>query len=150
MKKTKELLAEGVSGRRKALKLTQAKLAEAARLSINMVQSIEYQTVWPSAESIDKVAVALKAEPAVLFGGEVPAMTPTQSHMAKVISGQQAEINNLEKEIERLQAFVNQSNRIPPVIFNRLTNPEIDWDEMWPRIMDTPAPAKYKKKSKDR
>lgn len=62
-----ECLAQNIKLRRRKLNLTQETLAEIADLSVPFVQSIEGQRQWPSAETISKLARALRTTETALF-----------------------------------------------------------------------------------
>ncbi|MFI3257908.1 MAG: helix-turn-helix transcriptional regulator [Spirochaetales bacterium] len=52
---------------RKCAGLTQEKLAEAIDMSVSYIGDMEARERFPSAETIDKIALALNISPAVLF-----------------------------------------------------------------------------------
>ena len=52
---------------RKQVGLTQEKLAEAIGMSTSYIGDMEARERFPSAETIDKIALALKISPSVLF-----------------------------------------------------------------------------------
>lgn len=56
---SREILSKNVIFFRKKLGLTQSQLAEKSDLSIKMIQKIEYKSVNPSSETIDRIAQAL-------------------------------------------------------------------------------------------
>jgi transcriptional regulator with XRE-family HTH domain len=78
MKTARDLLGENLKALRIEGGMTQNELAEAADLSLKMIQKIEYGESAASPETIDKLAAALKCTPSQLFGGEGPKPIPPQ------------------------------------------------------------------------
>lgn len=64
----KEIFGANVRQHRKSRHLTQAQLAEAVDLSIDMIGKIERGKVGPSFETIERLAAALDVPEVVLFG----------------------------------------------------------------------------------
>lgn len=62
-----------VAAHRKRLGWTQRQLAEAAELSDDMVDRIEAAATGASFTTVEKLAAALKVDPAELFTSELPA-----------------------------------------------------------------------------
>lgn len=67
MKNTKVLLRSNILRLRNTTNLTQAELAEKADLSVKMIQKVEYGSVSPSTETLDKLANALNVDVDDLF-----------------------------------------------------------------------------------
>lgn len=67
MENFKEMLARNAIFFREKNGLTQEALAEKAGLSSKMIQKIEYQQSWPSAETLQKLVKVLKCELWELF-----------------------------------------------------------------------------------
>jgi transcriptional regulator with XRE-family HTH domain len=101
----KELFGASLRQCRRSRRLTQARLAEAADLSLEMIGRLERGLTTPSFETIAMLAAALQVAPAVLFGAE-----PTS------ISGERREalerINKLlasssDAELKRAERVLN-------------------------------------------
>ena len=71
----KELFGTSLRQCRRARRLTQAQLAEAADLSLEMIGRLERGLTAPSFETVAALATALQVAPAVLFGGEPSTIT---------------------------------------------------------------------------
>jgi len=63
----RHVLASNIRERRQVLALSQAKLAEAARISPAYVAMIELEKKFPSVEVLERIAQALKIDPTELF-----------------------------------------------------------------------------------
>ena len=80
-----QLLAETVVSRRKALKLSQAQLAEKANMNRSMLSKLESQEYTPSIEQLQALAEVLGFEPTDLFMEETePLPAPTRSYKIAV------------------------------------------------------------------
>lgn len=79
----RELLSENLKTARKEARFTQEKLAEAASVSLRMLQDIEGQNSWPSPEMIEKLAKALGIDEARLFRD--PKIEPTPQEALVVL-----------------------------------------------------------------
>src|SRR5690606_5865278 len=60
MESTRKILAQNLKNLRNSKGLTQFELAELADISATFLQKIEYGKKWPSPETIDRLARALK------------------------------------------------------------------------------------------
>jgi transcriptional regulator with XRE-family HTH domain len=67
MTRIRHLLAENLRTYRRALGLSQAKLAEIVDTSTHYIGMIETETKFPSPEMIERLAIALGIDPAELF-----------------------------------------------------------------------------------
>lgn len=65
-----KVLSRNITNRRNELKYTQEKLAEEAKLSAITVWKIENREQWPSPDTLQSIANALKMTPAQLFYDE--------------------------------------------------------------------------------
>lgn len=80
-----QLLAETVVSRRKALKLSQAQLAEKANMNRSMLSKLESREYTPSIEQLEALAEVLGFEPTDLFMEETaPLPTPDRSYKIAV------------------------------------------------------------------
>lgn len=82
--KIRKLLAENLKNFRKQSSFTQEKLAEYSDLSLRMIQDIEYEHVWPSPETLEKIAKALKIDESYLFRN--PRIKPLPKEALDVIA----------------------------------------------------------------
>ena len=71
----RELFGTSLRQCRRARRLTQAQLAEATNLSLEMIGRLERGLTAPSFDTIAALVKALQVAPAVLFGGEPSAIT---------------------------------------------------------------------------
>jgi|SRR5208282_6109570 len=71
----RELFGTSLRQCRRARRLTQAQLAEATDLSLEMIGRLERGLTAPSFDTIAALAEALQIFPAVLFGGEPSEIT---------------------------------------------------------------------------
>jgi transcriptional regulator with XRE-family HTH domain len=94
MANIREILAQNLKENRRKLGITQPELAERADLSIHHIAMIEIGRRFPSADVIDRLAVALDIEPNELFAVAVP----TEKAIEQM---QQAILNNLNQGLER-------------------------------------------------
>jgi transcriptional regulator with XRE-family HTH domain len=67
MEKSRDLLGKNLKRLREARGLTQPELAEAANLSVKMVQKIEYGNTNPSTKTLDCLSTGLKCHPSELL-----------------------------------------------------------------------------------
>ena len=79
MAKARELLGKNIKRLREAKQWTQADLAEAADLSVKMIQKIEYGKTSPSTETLDVLVKHLSTTHAELFGGARQSTTQSRS-----------------------------------------------------------------------
>jgi transcriptional regulator with XRE-family HTH domain len=75
----KELFGTSLRQCRRARRLTQAQLAEAAGLSLEMIGRLERGITGPSLETIAALAETLKVAPAELFGARSTVVDSTRS-----------------------------------------------------------------------
>lgn len=76
----RELFGTSLRQCRRARRLTQAQLAEATDLSLEMIGRLERGLAAPSFDTIAALAEALQIAPAALFGGEPSAITGERRH----------------------------------------------------------------------
>jgi len=67
MKGIKEVLAQNLKINRLKLSLTQEKLAEKANISTHYLAMVELGKKFPSADMLERIAIALEVEPYELF-----------------------------------------------------------------------------------
>ena len=78
MKGLKQIFGSQVRFWRKERGWTQAELADRVDLSADMVGRIERGSAGPSIESIEKLAVVLDVQPALLFGAPAISRRPSR------------------------------------------------------------------------
>ena len=101
----KELFGTSLRQCRRARRLTQAQLAEAADLSLEMIGRLERGLTAPSFETVAALATALQVAPAVLFGGEPSTITGERREVLDRISKLLASTSDRElKRAERVLA----------------------------------------------
>ena len=101
----KELFGTSLRQCRRARRLTQAQLAEATDLSLEMIGRLERGFTAPSFETVAALATALQVAPAVLFGGEPSAITGERREVLDRISKLLASTSDRElKRAERVLA----------------------------------------------
>ena len=85
--------------------LTQAQLAEALGLSVEMVGKIERGTSSPSFETIEKLSDVLKVPAAVLFGAAAESLPKgRRSDLLNEIHGHLANLN--DDDLKRVEAMI--------------------------------------------
>lgn len=104
--KVRRLLSENLKRTRKAASFTQEELAEAAGISLRMLQDVEGESAWPSPETIEKIVRALGIQEFELFAMHEK-VSPTISHLT-------AAINELNNEQESLPKDLRDWIRINP------------------------------------
>ena len=113
MPNIKEILAQNLKENRKKLGITQPELAERAGLSTHYLAMIEIARKFPTANVLDKLAVALEIQPNELFSVTVsPERAIEQLHIKILDNLDQAIENALNKAIEkRSDAILIQKNQ---------------------------------------
>ena len=99
----RELFGTSLRQCRRARRLTQAQLAEATDLSLEMIGRLERGLTAPSFETVAALATALQVAPAVLFGGEPSTITGERREVLDRINKALASISDRElKRAERV------------------------------------------------
>ena len=102
MAKVREILAQNLKKNRRDLGITQPELAERAGLSTHYLAMIEISRRFPSADVLDRLAIALDITPHELFAVAVrPDATMKQLQTVISESVHQAVENALDKNIEK-------------------------------------------------
>lgn len=96
---TKETLVKNLLALRSNSGMTQEKLAEEAKISKRYYIEIEHGKSWPSPETIDSLAKALKVKPSSLLG-ETTVVEPSPDAISSFISNLIDENRTLKKQIE--------------------------------------------------
>ena len=81
----KQLFGTSLRRCRRSRGLTQAQLAEATGLSLEMIGRLERGVTAPSFETIGAVSVALRVAPAVLFGARPRNIDPDRADRKSVV-----------------------------------------------------------------
>jgi transcriptional regulator with XRE-family HTH domain len=101
----RELFGTSLRQCRRARRLTQAQLAEATDLSLEMIGRLERGVTAPSFKTIATLAKALQVAPAVLFGGEPSAITGERRELLDCINKLLASSSDVElRRVERVLA----------------------------------------------
>jgi len=111
MAKVREILAQNLKENRRKLGITQPELAERANLSTHYLAMIEIARRFPSADVLDRLAVALDISPNELFTVAVlpdDAMKQLQQAILENVS--QAIESTLDKTVEK--AIENALNKV--------------------------------------
>jgi transcriptional regulator with XRE-family HTH domain len=103
----RELFRSSLRQSRRSRGLTQAQLAEAADLSLEMIGRLERGLTAPSLETVAALAAALHVAPAVLFGAEPTGISgerrETLERINKLLaSGSDAELKRAERVLGAL------------------------------------------------
>jgi len=99
----KELFGTSLRQCRRARRLTQAQLAEATDLSLEMIGRLERGLTAPSFETVAALATALQVAPAELFGGEPTTITGERREVLDRINKALASISDRDlKRAERV------------------------------------------------
>ena len=105
MVKLTQLFGANVRQYRRIRSLTQAQLAEAVELSVEMVGKIERGTSSPSFESIQRLCSTLDVPAAVLFGAKAESMAHgRRGELLWSIDTCLANLN--DNELERVEAVI--------------------------------------------
>jgi len=138
LKSLKERLAKNLQILRKLHGFSQAKLAELAGVSLQVVQRVETSTTWPDYNSIEAIAHALKVESVQLFDDpsrklsaareDVVVTDPRLKHLISVTA---------DMEDMKLQMVIDYARTVRD--FRSPTDEEMD------RVL---APQSQKKKSR--
>ena len=106
----RELFGTSLRQCRRARRLTQAQLAEATDLSLEMIGRLERGLTAPSFDTIAALAKALQVVPAVLFGAEPSAITGARRELLDRINRLLASSSDEElKRVERVLAALLRS-----------------------------------------
>jgi transcriptional regulator with XRE-family HTH domain len=101
----RELFGTSLRQCRRARRLTQAQLAEATDLSLEMIGRLERGLTAPSLDTIAALANALQVAPAVLFGAEPTGITGKRRELLDRINTLLASSSDVELErVERVLA----------------------------------------------
>ncbi len=104
--RAQEIFAANVRSYRKSQGMTQAELAEAAAMSVEMIGKIERGSAAPSMGAIDAIATALRTSVGALFGG-VPAADADDAERARAIAGINALLSKAsDEELRRLTRMI--------------------------------------------
>jgi transcriptional regulator with XRE-family HTH domain len=103
----RELFGTSLRQCRRARRLTQAQLAEATDLSLEMIGRLERGLTAPSFDTIAALVVALQIAPAELFGAEPSAITGERREILDLInkllaSASDAELRRAERVLSAL------------------------------------------------
>jgi len=102
-------LARGIRRLRADLGISQARLAEAAGLSVQFVAALEQQERSATLQTVDKLATALSVSPSELFRVGESKQNPSKTHVqriAQVLDGlparQQQQVLNIVRAIRAM------------------------------------------------
>ena len=101
----KKLFGASLRQCRRSRGLTQAQLAEATDLSLEMIGRLERGLAAPSLETIASLAAALQLAPAVLFGAEPTGMTGERHETLERI--RQLLASSSDAEVKRAERVLN-------------------------------------------
>ena len=97
----KELFGTSLRQCRRAHRLTQAQLAEATDLSLEMIGRLERGLTSPSFETVAALASALQIAPAELFGGQPSTITGERREVLDRIN--RALASTSDRELKRAE-----------------------------------------------
>jgi len=100
----RNVLASNIRERRYVLGLSQMKLAEAADISPAYVAMIEMERNFPSAEVLERIALALKMDPTELFSKACYPVEAVKELHKSVLAGFEQVVKS---HIEEFEANVN-------------------------------------------
>ena len=102
----RSVLAQNIRKARKSLRLSQAKLAEFANISVSHMLDIEYCKTWVSDKTLQSIAQALNLQSYELLIPEIPSRnarntskTNVSQRTASIITGKKKEMKQAMGEI---------------------------------------------------
>ena len=126
LKTIEQILSENVIRRRKSLGISQASLAELAKIAIATVNRLEKMHQIPQASNLEAIAKVLGTTRDELF--KDIAGSPTVESLLKIIERQEQDIEDL-KDKTSSNVFVNKLFKTVPIdILNSLTTSNPSWD----------------------
>jgi transcriptional regulator with XRE-family HTH domain len=98
MASVRHLLAENMRKYRHALGLSQANLAERVDAATHYIGLIETENRFPSADMIDRLAIALGIDPAELFAREIDPMASVKTYQKAALTSAASMVNGFFAE----------------------------------------------------
>jgi transcriptional regulator with XRE-family HTH domain len=119
MTSLKHILATNIKERRYVLGISQAKLAEAANIATAYIAMIEVEKKFPSVNVLERIAQALKIDPADLFSKTCyPVELVTEFHQLILKDIDQVKKNRI-KEFKNKVTIENSEQKCLPNLFGK-------------------------------